>query len=202
MTGRVVPDVRGVSVGVSARKRQGLPPEGARPRRARAAVPVALVGLAVAGCGGEADPTSDPASAPTSEPSETPTTHAGNTRSDQMNIDITIGEQRFRARLSDSAAARDLVDLLPVTIDMVDHGGVEKTGPLPAALSLEGQPEGADPDIGDLGYYAPGRDLVLYYGDQGYFPGIVVLGRLDESAPQHLAALDGSVRATVEVSGE
>ena len=59
---------------------------------------------------------------------------------------------------------------------MVDHGGVEKTGPLPSPLSLDGQPEGADPDVGDLGYYAPGNDLVLYYGDQSYFPGIVVLG--------------------------
>jgi hypothetical protein len=119
-----------------------------------------------------------------------------------MIIDITIGDEPFRATLRDSAAARDLLDLLPVTVDMVDHGGVEKTGPLPSALSLEGQPDGADPDTGDLGYYAPGRDLVLYYGDQGYFPGIVVLGRLDGSAAQRLARLDGSVTATVEVSDE
>ena len=40
---------------------------------------------------------------------------------------------------------------------MVDHGGVEKTGPLPSPLSLDGQPDGADPDVGDLGYYAPGQ---------------------------------------------
>jgi hypothetical protein len=38
---------------------------------------------------------------------------------------------------------------------------------------------GADPDVGDLGYYAPGHDLVLYYGDQSYFDGIVILGRLE-----------------------
>ena len=36
--------------------------------------------------------------------------------------------------------------------------------------------------MGDLGYYAPGNDLVLYYGDQSYFPGIVILGRLDGDA--------------------
>ena len=56
---------------------------------------------------------------------------------------------------------------------------VEETGPLRSPLSLEGQPAGADPDVGDLGYYAPGNDLVLYYGDQSYYAGIVVLGRLD-----------------------
>ena len=110
-----------------------------------------------------------------------------------MKIQITIGDQRFAAMLADSAAARDLLAQLPVTVDMVDHGGVEKTGPLPSPLSLDGQPEGADPDVGDLGYYAPGNDLVLYYGDQSYFPGIVVLGRLDGDAAEHIAALDGPV---------
>ena len=75
---------------------------------------------------------------------------------------------------------------------------MEKTGPLPSPLSLDGQPDGADPDVGDLGYYAPGNDLVLYYGDQSYFPGIVILGRLDGDAPQRIAELDGPVTARVE----
>ena len=68
----------------------------------------------------------------------------------------------------------------------------------PGPLSLDGQPEGADPDVGDLGYYAPGNDLVLYHGDQSYYPGIVVLGRLDGDAAERIAALAGSVTATVE----
>src|SRR4051812_331854 len=119
-----------------------------------------------------------------------------------MRITITIGEQRFQAALFDSPAAEDLVAQLPVTLRMTDHGGVEKTGALPSPLSLEGRPEGADPDIGDLGYYAPGNDLVLYYGDQGYYPGIVVLGRLDGSAAERISTMNGSVRATIEVSDE
>ena len=110
-----------------------------------------------------------------------------------MNIQITIGEQRFRATLTDSAAARDLVAQLPVTIDMIDHGGVEKTGPLPVTALPRGPPEGADPDVGDLGYYAPGNDLVLYYGDQSYFPGIVILGRLDGDAAERIAGMVGPV---------
>jgi hypothetical protein len=52
--------------------------------------------------------------------------------------------------------------------------------------------------VGDLGYYAPGRDLVLYYGDQSYFPGIVILGRLDGDAAQRIAELDGAVTARIE----
>ena len=119
-----------------------------------------------------------------------------------MRVTITIGEQRFHAPLSDSAAARDLVAQLPVTVDMTDHGGVEKTGALPSPLSLDGQPEGADPDVGDLGYYAPGNDLVLYYGDQAYYSGIVVLGRLDGTAAQRISAMNGPVTATIEASDE
>ena len=115
-----------------------------------------------------------------------------------MNIQITIGDQTFDATLHDSPAARDLIAQLPVTVEMTDHGGVEKTGPLPGPLSLEGQPEGADPDVGDVGYYAPGNDLVLYYGDQSYFPGIVVLGRMNGDAAERIADMDGSVTATVE----
>ena len=115
-----------------------------------------------------------------------------------MAIQITIGDQTFAAILQDSPAADDLIAQLPIAVEMTDHGGVEKTGPLPRPLSLEGHAEGADPDVGDLGYYAPGNDLVLYYGDQSYYPGIVVLGRMDDDAPERIAAIDGSVTATVE----
>jgi hypothetical protein len=116
----------------------------------------------------------------------------------RMNIRITIGDQTFGATLQGSPAARDLVAQLPVTVEMVDHGGVEKTGPLPSPLSLEGQPEGADPDVGDIGYYAPGNDLVLYYGDQSYFPGIVLLGQLNGDAAGQIADMQGSIATTVE----
>ena len=134
------------------------------------------------GCGRD-ESTDSPAARRPGHRSTQPRQRPGQqTQEDHMKIQITIGEQRFDATLTDSAAARDLVAQLPVTVDMIDHGGVEKTGPLPAPLSLEGQPEGADPDVGDLGYYAPGNDLVLYYGDQSYFPGIVILGRLDGDA--------------------
>ena len=115
-----------------------------------------------------------------------------------MNIQITINDQSFVATLRDSPASRDLIAQLPVTVEMVDHGGVEKTGRLPEPLSLDGQPGGADPDVGDVGYYAPGDDLVLYYGDQSYFPGIVVLGHMHGDAAERIASIDGSVTATVE----
>jgi hypothetical protein len=130
--------------------------------------------------------------------SRTPASDQASNQEDPVKIQITIGDHRFEAALTDSAASRALVAQLPVTVDMIDHGGVEKTGRLPVPLSLKGQPEGADPDVGDLGYYAPGNDLVLYYGDQSYFPGIVILGQLDGEAAEQIANMDGPVTATLE----
>jgi hypothetical protein len=177
------------------------------------AVPsVVLTALLGAGCGNGGESSDDqrtddldstaqstPMPPPSRSPAGNGTGESAESQDNRMNIQITIDDhQTFRATLQDSPAARDLVAQLPITVEMTDHGGVEKTGPLPAPLSLEGQPEGADPDVGDLGYYAPGNDLVLYYGDQSYYPGIVVLGRMNGDAAERIADTDGSVTAHVE----
>ncbi|MGC4792221.1 cyclophilin-like fold protein [Micromonospora sp. DT178] len=172
----------------------------------RAAVRTALsaiLGLTLAGCGGDGQPgdTGERPSATSPSSAGRSTAPASGTAAspgEQVKIQITINDQRFQATIFDSAAGRDLLAQLPLTVNMIDHGSVEKTGPLPAPLSLNGQPDGADPDVGDVGYYAPGNDLVLYYGDQSYFPGIVIIGRLDGDSASRIADLDGAVTATVE----
>ena len=150
--------------------------------------------------GGPGEPVGSSTAGTTAPVAPSSTTDQGSqtTEEDTVEIRITVGGQEFPATLVDSAAARDLVAQLPATIEMRDHGGVEKTGRLPSPLSLDGQPEGADPDVGDVGYYAPGNDLVLYYGDQSFVPGIVVLGRLDGDAVARIADLHGSVTTFVE----
>jgi hypothetical protein len=60
-----------------------------------------------------------------------------------------------------------------------DFGNVDKIAPLHRELSLDGAPEGDDPAIGDIGYWAPGGDLVFYYGDVGFWNGIVRVGEFD-----------------------
>jgi hypothetical protein len=126
---------------------------------ARAAVCAALltVALIVAGCGGPDQPGDSRVGTPaagqaTPKPSDADATPR---QEEQMKIRIAIGDQRFQATIVDNAAGRDLIAQLPLTIDMADHGSVEKTGQLPSPLSLDGQPDGADPDVGDVGYYAP-----------------------------------------------
>jgi hypothetical protein len=94
------------------------------------------------------------------------------------NILINLGDRTFTAQLADNPTARDLVDQLPLTLRFRDFNRVEKIAELPRPLTMDGVPAGADPEINDIGYYAPSGDLVLYYGDVGYFNGIVRIGRL------------------------
>jgi hypothetical protein len=171
-------------------------------RRAVSWATTVLTVVVLTGCGAPTDTpdaaasTSTRTPTPTARASGTPT-RAGADREVTMQIEIRVGAERFTATVDDTPAGRDLLAQLPQTIAMSDHGGVEKTGPLREPLDLDGQPDGADPDVGDLGYYAPGNDLVLYYGDQSYYTGIVILGRLDETAPSRLAAMDGGITASV-----
>jgi hypothetical protein len=118
---------------------------------------------------------------------------------DETPIKITIadtlvtaqGRQRNRTRPR-RATARDLAARLPLTLTFKDFNHVEKVATLPRRLSTDDVPAGADPDIGGIGYYAPSGNLVFYYGDVGYWDGIVRIGRFDTTMEliEHQAAVD------------
>jgi hypothetical protein len=114
-------------------------------------------------------------------------------------ITIRIADTVITARLADNATAHDLADQLPLTLTFTDFDELEKIAKLPQRLSMEGVPKGSDPEIGDIGYYAPSGDLVFYYGDVGYFDGIVRIGRFDTSMDQieHQA---GNFQADIELA--
>jgi hypothetical protein len=112
-------------------------------------------------------------------------------------IKVTFGDAVLTARLADNATARDLADQLPLTLTFKDFNKVEKIAKLPRPLSMQGVPEGDDPDIRDIGYYQPSGDLVFYYGDVGYWNGIVRIGRFDD--PMELIEQQASdFRVTIE----
>ena len=94
-------------------------------------------------------------------------------------VRITVANRTITAQLADNPTAQDLADQLPLILTFRDFNRVEKVAELPRPLTMEGVPAGDDPDINDIGYYAPSGDLVLYYGDVGYFTGIVRIGSLD-----------------------
>jgi hypothetical protein len=117
--------------------------------------------------------------------------------SDGTPIRITLGDTELTARLNDTATARDLAAQLPLTLTFRDHNGVEKTAPLPRALSLDGASRSHDPAAGHIGYWAPDHDLVLYYDDAPAFDGIVRIGDIDGDV-ETLERWSGDFQATVE----
>ncbi|HCI3894513.1 TPA: hypothetical protein NO315_005733, partial [Pseudomonas aeruginosa] len=62
-----------------------------------------------------------------------------------MNIRMTIDGQVLSATLVDSAAARDFLGLLPLTLDLEDYAATEKIAQLPRKLSTAGAPAGTTP---------------------------------------------------------
>ncbi|WP_307122869.1 cyclophilin-like fold protein [Streptomyces sp. B1I3] len=78
----------------------------------------------------------------------------------------------------DNPTVRALLEQLPLTLSFEDLHGEEKVGHLDRELTMDGMPDGDDPKVGDLGYYAPWGNVVLYYGDVGRWDGIARIGRI------------------------
>ena len=145
-----------------------------------------LAVMSLLACGGAdeaGDGDTSTSDASTSAPSPSPTLTSGardTGASDATPIRITFGDTELTARLLDNATAHDLAAQLPFTLSFRDHNNVEKTASIPRELSLDDPPAGHDPAAGDIGYWAPGGDFVLYYDDDApYFDGIVRIGELD-----------------------
>ncbi len=118
---------------------------------------------------------------------------------EEHRIRIRMGDRTVTATLNNSEAARDLVAMLPVSIQMRDHLRREKTGRIPKPLSERTQGS-ATYEKGDLGYWRPGGNFVIYYLHDGLTipsPGIVLLGKLDAGA--EVFDLPGPVNVTVEL---
>jgi hypothetical protein len=94
-------------------------------------------------------------------------------------IRVIIGKTILTGWLWNNATARDLLAQLPLTLTLSDFNRLEKIAALPRKLSTDGAPPGDDPSPGDIGYYAPWGNLVFYYGNVGYFNGIVRIGRFE-----------------------
>ena len=113
-------------------------------------------------------------------------------------VRITLAEQTITAQLANSPTAQDLTDQLPLTLTFRDFNSVEKVAELPRPLTMDGVPAGDDPDIGDIGYYAPSSSLVFYYGDVGYWNGIVRIGRFADRDIELIKRQPDGFQVTIE----
>ncbi|WP_230057215.1 cyclophilin-like fold protein [Campylobacter suis] len=99
----------------------------------------------------------------------------------------------FDAMLDDTPAAREFAKLLPLKLDLKDYAKKEKYDKLSQKLDISHEPKGTDGKIGELSYFAPWGNFVIYYGYQGYYEGIVRLGEILNITEIDQIAVDGEV---------
>lgn len=63
-------------------------------------------------------------------------------------------------------------------VKLKDYASTEMVADLPRRLTTLGAPDGNDPEVGDLSYYAPWGNLAIFYRDFGYSKGLIRLGRI------------------------
>jgi hypothetical protein len=94
----------------------------------------------------------------------------------QERIRISSSWGNVTAELADNAAARSLIQMLPITIDMRDHMRQEKTGNLPSPLPEV--PRQLNFAVGTLGLWGPDHFVIYYRNGRVTQPGIVILGNV------------------------
>ena len=114
-----------------------------------------------------------------------------------VRVRFSFNNENIVVDMNDSPTSRDFLSQLPLTLTFKDYSGSEKIAYPPKKLSTQGAPVGSDPSIGDLALFAPWGDIVLYYGDAGYYDGIVKMGHV-ESGIERLANINKDFMVKVE----
>jgi hypothetical protein len=125
-----------------------------------------------------------------------PTTELPGQGTNTMKIRLTVNGKALTATLIDNATASDFLALLPMTLTLEDYAQTEKITYLPRKLSTAGAPEGSDPSVGDITYYAPWGNLAIFYKDFRYSSGLIQLGRVDSGI--EALAVPGPLKVTIE----
>ena len=111
---------------------------------------------ALAGCGAAGVEAAGP-SAPDADSTD-------NRLEETMTINVTCNGRAVTYDLNDSAAARGLVEQLPLTLEVEPFGGNEQTFYPPEPLDCAGA-QLAEGGAGVLAYYEPWGDVVMFYDD-------------------------------------
>ncbi|MDA3043784.1 MULTISPECIES: cyclophilin-like fold protein [unclassified Campylobacter] len=96
----------------------------------------------------------------------------------EMRVKFNCENVRAVAVLSDTSAAKSFYENLPLELNLKDYAGREKIADLPVRLNFAGDPS-SDGKVGDLGYFSPWGNLVLYYKPQPYYEGVINLGKFE-----------------------
>ncbi|WP_164516838.1 cyclophilin-like fold protein [Clostridium transplantifaecale] len=157
------------------------------------------VSLILTACGNKKAAVTEPEATANQETSAIATTGAESREEPAetlLAVNLSVGGRGYPAKLYDNAAARALVDRMPMELDMRELHGNEKYYYLPEELPTDTENPGVI-HTGDLMLY--GSDcLVLFYEDFQSSFSYTRLGYLEDPKGLSEAAGSGSVTVTFE----
>ena len=112
-------------------------------------------------------------------------------------LKMTVAAQTITIVLYDTPTADALYEALPMELNFSDYNGTEKIAYPPETLPTEGEPDGCDPEVGDLCLYAPWGNLCIFYQDFRYSESLIKLGYV-ESGMDILTGMNGDFTAVLE----
>ena len=115
----------------------------------------------------------------------------------ERKLRMIVDGQEISITLYDTPAANALYDMLPLDLNFEDFNGIEKISYLSQELPTEGEPDGCDPDVGDLCLYALWGNLSIFYQDFRYSDSLIMLGHID-SGMDVISEIDEDFRVTLE----
>ena len=107
-----------------------------------------------------------------------------------MKLQVSDNKHKIIFELNNSNAAMDLVKQLPLTIKIENYSNDEKIF-YPKKLTTSNTPM-SQGRVGDLAYFAPWGDVVLYYEKFQSYPGLYQLGECI-SGKDEISKLSGKV---------
>ena len=110
----------------------------------------------------------------------------------EQKLKMTVDGQEIIVVLYDTPTAAALWERLPMELSFSDYNGTEKIAYPPNALPTEGEPDGCDPDAGDLCLYAPWGNLCIFYQDFRFSQSLIKLGHVESGMDILTSAGDNS----------
>lgn len=116
---------------------------------------------------------------------------------DTHELKMTVNGTEIRIVLYDTPTAEALRCALPMELSFTDYNGTEKIAYPPESLPTDGEPDGCDPDEGDLCLYAPWGNLCIFYRDFRYSQSLIKLGHI-VSGMDAISGMSGDFTVTLE----
>lgn len=113
--------------------------------------------------------------------SHSDTSSVDQSESTNMKIKLILDHEEFIVTMYDNPTSQDFLARLPLTLTFEEYGGFEKLSILEQGLTTKDAPAGTIPESGDIGYYAPWKDINMYYTDWSYSSGLVKLGKIESN---------------------